>query len=60
MSVPHLGVEHVAAVLAVAQLLRRSASRYKEQQVGCVCDLQIVGLISTAQDGSLILIPSNH
>lgn len=56
----YLIVHHTRAVLAVRQLVRCSASRHEQQQVGCVCDFQLIGLVSSTDDRALVLIPSNH
>lgn len=53
-------MDDMRAVLTVSKLVWCSASRYKQQQVGSVCYFKIIGLVTTTQDCTLILIPSNH
>lgn len=43
----------------VLHLISCLASRHKQQQVGCVCYLEVVRFVITAQDGVLIFVPSD-
>lgn len=56
----HLSVDNMRPILTVSQLVGCFASRYKQQQVGSVGYLEIIGLVTAAQYGSFLLITSNH